>query len=111
MADYKLLYNGWVLRRKDNARIPPDPTNADAFRYAEWVAAGNTADPADPRPRRQRSFANILADVETWYAGATAGQRAKAASVALLGAAIANGKLDELLAITGIDATEADPTP
>lgn len=111
MAAYKLTRNGVVIRKSDNASIPTDPKNADYAEYLKWVAAGNTADAADPRPRRQRSFATLLAEVETWYAGATAAQRAKAASISLLGTAISNGKLDALLALTNIDATEDDPTP
>lgn len=50
MADYQLTLGGNVRRRADGASIPPDPANADYQQYLAWVAAGNTADPADPPP-------------------------------------------------------------
>jgi len=36
-----------VIRKEDNVLIPYDPANTDYQEYLEWVAAGNTADPAD----------------------------------------------------------------
>ena len=52
MADYKFFKN---IIDTDNAGviykgklwIPLDPANTDYQEYLEWVAAGNTADPAD----------------------------------------------------------------
>ena len=36
-----------VKQVQDNAYIPFDPANTDYQAYLEWVAEGNTAEPAD----------------------------------------------------------------
>ena len=36
-----------ILRTSDNANIPFDEANTDYQEYLEWVAAGNTPEPAD----------------------------------------------------------------
>ena len=36
-----------VFRKEDKTSIPFDSANIDYQEYLEWVAAGNTADPAD----------------------------------------------------------------
>lgn len=46
MAEYKLVENGVV--RSDGASIPNSEDNRDWQRYLDWLAAGNTPDPADP---------------------------------------------------------------
>jgi hypothetical protein len=48
---YQLTTTDCILRLADNAFIPPDPANTDYAAYLEWVAAGNTPDPAPiPEP-------------------------------------------------------------
>ena len=44
---YQLVEPGLVKRVTDNAFIPFDPANRDYQEYLEWVAEGNTPDPAD----------------------------------------------------------------
>ena len=36
-----------IKRLIDNATIPLDPDNTDYQQYLEWVAEGNTPDPAE----------------------------------------------------------------
>jgi hypothetical protein len=39
--------NNGIVRLLDNAFIPFDPANTDYQAYLEWLAAGNTPEPAD----------------------------------------------------------------
>jgi hypothetical protein len=43
---YQLTTGDTILRLADNAFIPPDPANTDYAAYLEWLAAGNTTEPA-----------------------------------------------------------------
>ncbi len=47
---YKLLRENAVQRIEDGACIPFDQGNREYRDYLEWVAEGNTPNPADPPP-------------------------------------------------------------
>lgn len=48
---YKLTTDQVVIRLADNAFIPADNGNRDWREYQEWLAAGNSPEPADqPAP-------------------------------------------------------------
>jgi hypothetical protein len=50
------------VRRSDGWAIPPDPANTDYAAYLEWVAAGNTPEPApEPEPPVELTPAEKLA--------------------------------------------------
>lgn len=44
---YKIEKYGNIKRLSDNASIPCDPANTDYQKYLEWLAEGNTPEPAD----------------------------------------------------------------
>ena len=47
---YQLTTGDTIIRLSDNAFIPPDPANTDYAEYQQWLAAGNTPDPAPVPP-------------------------------------------------------------
>jgi len=47
---YQLTTDSGIKRLTDNAFIPPDPANIDYAEYQQWLAAGNTPDPAPAPP-------------------------------------------------------------
>ncbi len=44
---YKLTKYGNVIRHKDGAEIPKDPSNRDYKLYVRWLEAGGEPEPAD----------------------------------------------------------------
>lgn len=48
MTIYKII--GSNLIKSGGVSIPADTNNRDYREYLDWVAAGNTPDPADPEP-------------------------------------------------------------
>jgi hypothetical protein len=59
---YQLTTGNTILRIADNAFIPPDPANTDYAAYLEWLAAGNTPEPApEPEPVPELTPAEKLA--------------------------------------------------
>jgi len=47
---YKLTAYTTIIRVADGAGIPPDPANTDYAAYLQWIAEGNTPEPADVPP-------------------------------------------------------------
>jgi hypothetical protein len=47
---YRLRRRGHVERIEDGLFLVPDESNADWRLYLDWLAAGNTAEPAEPEP-------------------------------------------------------------
>ena len=47
---YTLTHSTSIIRLSDNAFIPADEANNDYHQYQQWIAEGNTPEPADPLP-------------------------------------------------------------
>lgn len=66
MSEYKLNQDGGVVR--DGVFIPEDENNRDYKQYLDWLASGNTPDPADQASAIALSVSSsqhiILADGE-----------------------------------------------
>ncbi len=50
MAKYKLTQTDLIFDTEERHWIPNDPTNGHRILYEQWLARGNTPDPADPPP-------------------------------------------------------------
>jgi hypothetical protein len=70
MAEYQLRFDGSILRRSDQALIPPDPMNTDYAEYLTW-AATNTPDPATSRPLEYTDNGRLQGLVSTSDAAVT----------------------------------------
>lgn len=71
--EYKLTH-GSMIQGSDNGSviwIPADPSNADYRTYLAWVAAGNTAEPADPLPVTYSGSRQLAARLRTTNATPT----------------------------------------
>jgi hypothetical protein len=62
---YKILNEAQILRLSDNAFIPLAPGNRDYQEYLEWLAEGNTPEPADPPPPPGPDWRGFLAALRT----------------------------------------------
>lgn len=76
MPDYQQDGGGGVIRTRDGAAIPPDPSNRDWQDYLAWAAEGNTPDPPLPEPPHDDSARLEAAAKVAEAAGLTADQTA-----------------------------------
>lgn len=62
MHTYSIVLESQFVRRSDGTFIPNDPANADWQSYQEWLAAGNTPNPApDESPSEKWAAVQIAA--------------------------------------------------
>jgi hypothetical protein len=87
---YKLTQSTSISRLSDNASIPNDPANRDYAEYLEWVAKGNTPEPADLPPP-------VVINVVSM----------RQARLALLGAGLLGQVNDALAAMPGVEGEAA----
>jgi hypothetical protein len=82
---YKLSQRGSIIRLSDNASIPTAPGNRDYREYLEWLAEGNTPEPADPPPPPGPDWRGFLAALRdtTVFQGLRGAARADVAANAL----------------------------
>ena len=75
---YQLTENANVVKRlSDGAMIPLPPGESEGFKYAEWLADGNTPEPAPVAPtptqfeldqNRYQKRAGVQAELMSWMA-------------------------------------------
>lgn len=71
MSAYRLTSTNTIVRTSDGACIPTDGGNTDYQRYLEWLALGNTPDPAPAPALTYQGAAPLLARVTTTNATPT----------------------------------------
>ena len=60
---YQLTSGDTILRLSDNAYIPQAPGNRDYREYLDWLAEGNSPEPADPLPPPPPEWKGFLQDL------------------------------------------------
>lgn len=72
MSEYQLSHEAWVYRRADDAKIvpplsglPDDVGSPGWAEYQQWLADGNTPDPADPLLSRRSDVYKLFLDPAT----------------------------------------------
>jgi hypothetical protein len=60
---YELTAGSGVIRLSDGAFIPPDPGNRDWVAYQQWLAAGNTPQPAPGPSNPAKAAADLAAKI------------------------------------------------
>lgn len=72
MSEYQLSHEAWVYRRADDAKIvpplsglPEDVGSPGWTEYQQWLADGNTPDPADPLLSRRSDVYKLFLDPAT----------------------------------------------
>jgi hypothetical protein len=96
MPTYRLTSGTSVLRLADGASIPADVSNRDYWSYTQWLAAGNTPDPAPIPPPPTEIPAGAFLDRFTPAEQQAVQQAAQASPAIALGLTmgLARGSID-----------------